>query len=743
MKMMRMKRYGLWLTIILCLVLGLCLFVGCTPEGGDTETDPDTTAAGDTPTEESTTPEETPTDEDTAGDATDEPATEAPTEELKIWEQDTGKFNDGVVVYDKLVETEVHAAYPDDKVGQLMEPGQEGVINTFHADFSDNDPTCGGNATVRTAGVTDCRDGVLYSPFDANSATLTGDAWTTWGPNPSSSVKDYKQAQLSLDWSIVSGGDGAWLNAVWGCYVSNYTGKIPDGPGDGLWISFNPSGSRIQIYHPDDASWPAAWASVDLEEGMLSGKHHVDIITSPDYSTYIYVTPEGTDTARLVCTVFFADGKIRVYNEANEMVAESNCSTNALQGERYSLFVHGGGGAQIDNLDLFAASKGEIVTTTTVTATPAEGHSLGLDVTDKTDLVSICYSIWFDYILGKSDTGVDYYNDISQILAGNREWGGSPAFHYWAKPALGYYCSSNREVIRTHMTQLYAAGVDFIILDHTNLRYVTIENPVDKALMVDAPMIALFETIMEMRAEGLGTPYVVAWVGGDGDKRLYDYLYDNFYGQEKWADCFVYWDGKPFLLTTTIHDESNPAPEQYTTRCMGGLLGKTPCKNGLWNFLTINNATYCTTDSNGIAEQIPVCVASQETYMSADTAHGRIGGLLWHAQWNSAFNFRPKFVTLTWWNEWTAQRLFIQGGPYDGQYHFTDAYSPEYSRDIEPMEGGHGDQYYRWMIEYIYAYKNHWECPVLVEEEYMQFYDTFMKKYEKGTSLRKSELKTP
>ena len=74
-----------------------------------------------------------------------------------------------------------------------------------------------------------------------------------------------------------------------------------------------------------------------------------------------------------------------------------------------------------------------------ITATPAEGHSLGLDVTDKTDLVSICYSIWFDYVLRKSDTGVDYYHDISQILAGNKDWGGSPSFHYWSKPALTHH----------------------------------------------------------------------------------------------------------------------------------------------------------------------------------------------------------------------------------------------------------------------------------------------------------------
>ena len=376
-----------------------------------------------------------------------------------------------------------------------------------------------------------------------------------------------------------------------------------------------------------------------------------------------------------------------------------------------------------------------------ITATPAEGHTLGLDVTDKSDLVSICYSIWFDYVLRKTDTGVDYYHDISEILAGNKEWGGSPSFHYWAKPALGYYCSSNREVIRTHMTQLYTAGVDFIILDHTNLNYSLKNSPDEWHRMVDAPMIALFETIMEMRAEGLGTPYVVVWVGGGGDAQLYQYLYDSYYGQEKWADCFVYWEGKPFLLTTFYHDAANPAPEQYTVRCMGGLLDRSACvKQGKWNFLHFNNAKYCTENAAGEAEQIGVCVASQETYMSADTAHGRIGGLLWYAQWNSAFKFRPKFVTLTWWNEWTAQRLYIQGGHYDGQYHFTDAYSPECSRDIEPMEGGHGDQYYRWMIEYIYAYKNHRECPVLVEEEYMQYYDKFMHSYDRGNSLRKADL---
>ena len=733
MKKLRMKRLGLWLTVALCLALGLCLFVGCTPDGGDTETDPDTTVAGDAPTEEPTAaPTEEPTEDPSTNEpttnepTTDEPTTEAPTEELKGWEQDTGKFNDGIVDYVVVENTEVHAAYPDDKVGQLMQAGQEGVINTFHADFADNDPTCGGNASVRSAGATDCRDGVLYSPFDANSATLTGGAWTTWGPNPSSSVKNYKQAQLSVDWSIVSAGNGAWLNAMWGCYVSNYTFKIPDGPGDGLWISFNPSGSKVQIYHPDENTWPAAWAAVELEAGMLNGKHHVDIITSSDYSTYVYVTPEGTDTARLVCTVLFAEGKIRVYNEANEMVAESNCSTNSLQGEHYSLFVHGGGGAQIDNLDLYAASQGETVTTKTVTATPTEGNSLGLDITDKTGLVSICYSVWFDAILGKSGGTVDNWHNITEILAGKQEWGGSPSFHYWAKPALGYYSSSNKDVIRTHMTQLYTAGVDFIIIDLTNAGdgYIGASAWTE---YIQKPMDAICDTIMEMRAEGLGTPYVVFWVGNSSGP-LYQELYDKYHAVEKWKDCFVYWDGKPFMMTTHVTPDDFPLKDLFTVRSMWGL-GSVKYDQGQWSFLSENNYKKFTKAADGSAEQVSVAVASQQTYMSnLATAHGRDGGMFWYAQWLTAFEYKPKIVTLTWWNEWTAQRLEVS----PGTYHFTDNYNAAYSRDIEPMEGGHGDQYYKWMIRYISAYKGGLDCPVLVEEEYEGKLEGFMKRYEEG-----------
>ena len=706
------------LALLALLVAGLmlCGLTACDKGNTPADTTADTTASTEAPTDPVT---ETPTEE-----ITTEEVTEAETE-LKGWEQDTGKFNDGIVIYEKKEDSQLVENYPAEKVGQLMSEGQTGVLHSFHGDFEDGDPTCGGDAAILRAGDGACVDGVMYVPYRETSENLLGGFWTTWSPSVSASVKTFRQAQLSVEWTLHTAHDRAWSSAMWGCYVSSAPNKIPDSPGDGLWLSFNAISDRIHIYHPDNATWPGAWTAVQLEEGLLAGKHRVDILTSADYTTCVYVTPEGGDTPRLVCTVRFADGKIRAYDEAGELVAETACTTNALKGDRFNLFVHDNGGALVDTVDVYTASKGETMTSTTITATPTEGNTLGLDITDKTDLVSICYSVWFDAILGVSGSGVDDWNNITEILDGKKDWGPYPTFHYWAKPALGYYSSSNKEVIRTHMTQLYTAGVDFIIIDLTNAG----DNYLGSSAWTDyieKPMDAIFETIMEMRVEGLGTPYVVFWVGTN-DGPLYQALYDRYHAPEKWKDCFVYWDGKPFLLTTHTYPKDFPLPELFTVRSMWGL--SVDYSKGQWSFLSTNNHNRVTRGPDKKAEQVSVAVASQADYMSNfNTAKGRDGGMFWYAQWQTAFDRHPKVVTLTWWNEWTAQRLRDP----NGNYVFTDNYNAAYSRDIEPMEGGHGDQYYKWMIEYISAYKGGLECPVLIEQEYVDQLESYMKKYEKG-----------
>ncbi len=354
----------------------------------------------------------------------------------------------------------------------------------------------------------------------------------------------------------------------------------------------------------------------------------------------------------------------------------------------------------------------------TVVATPVEGQTLGLDITDKQDVIGICYSVWFDYILGSGTAPVEDWYNITEVLEGKREWGPPTAFHYWAKPAQGYYRSSDKTAIRNNMTLLYRAGVDFIILDHTNLHDGYLNDADLYKRMIKDPMVALFDTIMEMRAEGQGTPYVVVWCGDNGGA-LYRDMYDHYYNVEKWKDCFVYWDGLPFLLTTHTRPENFPLKNDdlFTVRSMWGL--GVDFAGGQWSYLNPSIQGCLTYGKDGKPEHVGVTTASQRGYMANGTpdnmgsvdAVGRKGGKTWCTQWYFAFHVRPKILTLTWWNEWTAQRLPLGGN----NFAFTDNFNAEYSRDIEPMEGGHGDQYYRWMIEYISAYKGGLECPILVE----------------------------
>ena len=56
---------------------------------------------------------------------------------------------------------------------------------------------------------------------------------------------------------------------------------------------------------------------------------------------------------------------------------------------------------------------------------------------------------------------------------------------------------------------------------------------------------------------------------------------------------------------------------------------------------------------------------------------------------------------VTGWNEWVAGRW----GEPDSTVEFVDQFDREYSRDIEPMKGGHGDNYYYQLAANVRRYK--------------------------------------
>lgn len=325
---------------------------------------------------------------------------------------------------------------------------------------------------------------------------------------------------------------------------------------------------------------------------------------------------------------------------------------------------------------------------------PDEVKVAGLDITDKGDIVSICYSVWFNNTYRPA-----FYNN-TEILATNPDnpkWGPVTAFHYWAEPALGYYNSDNTEVIKTHLRQLQEAKVDFIILDFTN--------GLAEMLLEDTEVLC--NTALELKKAGEEIPGIVFWCQNSESDRSSNGLkiYDLFYKSSKYDELFVYWSGKPFLITTNDPADSGDKKllNHFTYRKMWGLQSTLASRE--WSFL--QDEPQNITMNGSRAEQISVSVAHQETYISYPTATTRNKGKTFQAQWRKAFTVRPKVVTITWWNEWMAQRFVDE----NGNTRFVDNYTREASRDIEPMKGGHGDLYYQFMKQYIKAYKEHGGFP--------------------------------
>lgn len=323
-----------------------------------------------------------------------------------------------------------------------------------------------------------------------------------------------------------------------------------------------------------------------------------------------------------------------------------------------------------------------------------------LDIANSKNLVGIFYTTWHH----PNQSKVRIISQQSSFCEGGAEY-------YWGKPALGFYNSNDKNVIRTHMKQLAAAGVDFIIIDYTNMNPNAgfAHHSSGWNAHVDSPLKAILETVYEMRSEGEKTPYVMNWVwtGNSGGNNQFEgwqsvnAIYDDFYKNSKYENIWVYWNSKPFFLTTSPPTR-NPERD-ITVRSMWGLNGVSRYD---WTYLEVDNDKPAR-DKNGAVEQIGVSVAMQRSYMSSSDAVCRRNGETFYNQWKTAFKYHPKVVTVTWWNEWTA--LCLYGGT------FTDEYTQECSRDIEPMSGGHGSKYYEMLKKYIAAYKGNQSCPHLTE----------------------------
>lgn len=317
--------------------------------------------------------------------------------------------------------------------------------------------------------------------------------------------------------------------------------------------------------------------------------------------------------------------------------------------------------------------------------------------------------------------------DVSKILHEHPEalndlndphWGPLYGSHHWGESLFGYYVIDDDFILRKHASMIVNAGVDVIIFDVSNA--VTYRNSYQK----------LCSIYTDIRSKGGRTPQIafLCPFGNPDDigRKTARALYDDLYAPGLYSDLWFHWKGKPLMLADPDYVDDD-VRAFFTLRRPIAPYDQGSTGPDQWAWLEIH-PQHIYPNSEGEKEEVAVGVAQNYnalqyncTYpMSWPNAFGRSYhnnsmdnhtsdavnyGYNFAEQWERALALDPLFVFVTGWNEWTA-------GKYDAWYKFhwppvifVDEFIQEYSRDIEPMVGGHGDNYYYQLVSYVRRYK--------------------------------------
>ncbi len=329
------------------------------------------------------------------------------------------------------------------------------------------------------------------------------------------------------------------------------------------------------------------------------------------------------------------------------------------------------------------------------------------------------------------------YN-VSEIIAANPQ---NPAFvpnagHYWGEPELGYYLSTDRWVIRRHAYLLADAGIDTLIFDTTN------------DVTFPEAYQAICEVFRQIRAEGERTPQICFLAS----EKSIEQVWENLYRPGRYPELWFQWKGKPLLLfgqwekRGAMPDVRLPRHIQdFFTIRQSWAWDTLPWygENGYHRWPWVAHYPQCIGwDQPGVPEMVPVAIGQHplsnigrsfhDGHQPPTNAHDLTDftpqGLHFAEQWRRAREVDPEFVFVTGWNEWAAGSVVCQDPSQEalqalwdffpgaklgragrelkqGDIYFIDQYNQEYSRDAEPMRGGHTDNYYYQLVAAIRRYK--------------------------------------
>ncbi len=317
-------------------------------------------------------------------------------------------------------------------------------------------------------------------------------------------------------------------------------------------------------------------------------------------------------------------------------------------------------------------------------------------------------------------TGPGMYHepyDVTKIMAQdpyNPDWGFHYAFHFWGEPELGYYKSVDDYVMRKHIYMFDAAGVDVLAFENTNAE----TYPQANMIMCDV--------MEDLRAKGTQTPQICFWTNPANDIEQDIYLF--FHSRGWYPELWYYLDGKPLIMPVSDWSGLPSYLKNYYTfrQCWDQLDGQ-----DMWQSGDFPPQDYGWHQAWDKPEQTSVAAARHATTNVGRSYHDgaqppideyhntglQDQGLYLAEQFERAIELDPEFIFNSTWNEWGSFRYiwpepvwpgldhFLGHHMVEGETWFGDDYNHEYSRDIDPMKGGHTDNYYYQLVANLRLYK--------------------------------------
>ena len=325
---------------------------------------------------------------------------------------------------------------------------------------------------------------------------------------------------------------------------------------------------------------------------------------------------------------------------------------------------------------------------------------------------------------------------------------------FWGKPLFDYYTSSDEWVYRKHCQMLTDAGIDYIVFDTTN------------GQIFSQNVITLISVWYEYLEQGYNVPKLAFYTHTNAQEtmnKIYMTFYNNISLKKQYPRLDELWykwpyDGsdKPLIIgTKELDDNTNVS---YSTRKNWKEItdyfairsyiwpndeGSPDLKNGFpWMEFSRLYKSYaiCGKQGEGVvsvsaAQHYPSVCFSASWYEDPDNVNrtrsfkcidilkrrnpeegqnikdenAYLYGYNFADQWSFALAKKNadkiQSVFVTGWNEWVAFRQDPVLAKVNYPVAFIDMADINNSRDIEPMEGGFGDNYYMQLIDNVRKFK--------------------------------------